>query len=114
MNAATNSANNRYGMRTLVPTTQPLYMPESPCRGPDPGGGGRLVPRRPVRHPQPRISPLLPESLPERAVDVAETLEAKLAAYTTTQLGFLLGGEENTREAFAAFAAGRPGMGARR
>lgn len=59
-----------------------------------------------TRNPGSRPSPLLPSGLSERAVDIAATLEAKLAACAayTTQLGFQFGGEENMREALAAFA----------
>ena len=60
-----------------------------------------------TRNPGSSPSPLLPAGLSEGAVDVAETLEAKLAACAayTTQLGFQFGGEGNMREALAAFAA---------
>ena len=60
-----------------------------------------------TRNPGSRPSPLLPDGLPEVAVDVAATLGAKLAACAayTTQLGFQFGGEENMREALSAFAA---------
>lgn len=67
---------------------------------------GTATPRTP---PATSLSPLLPEFLPEKAVDVAE-MEAKLAAYLT-QFGSLFGGEEKAHE---ALATGRPGMGARR
>lgn len=60
-----------------------------------------------TRNPGSRPSSLLPAGLSEGAIDIAETLGAKLdacAAYTT-QLGFQFGGEENMRAALTAFAA---------
>ena len=60
-----------------------------------------------TRNPESRPSPLLPGGLSEGAVDVTETLEAKLrasAAYRT-QLGFQFGGEEGMRETLSNFAA---------
>lgn len=60
-----------------------------------------------TRNPGSRPSPLLPAGLSEWSVDIAETLEAKLAACAayTTQLGFQFGGEESMRQALTAFAA---------
>ena len=59
-----------------------------------------------TRNPGSLPSPLLPDGLLEGAVDVTETLEAKLrasAAYTT-QLGFQFGGEEGMRQTLSGFA----------
>lgn len=60
-----------------------------------------------TRNPGSRPSSLLPASLSEKAVDIAGTLDDKLAACAayTTQIGFQFGGEEKMREALVAFAA---------
>ena len=60
-----------------------------------------------TRNPWSRPSPLLPAGLSERTINIAGTLEAKLAACAAyaTQLGFQFGGEENMREALTDFAA---------
>lgn len=61
-----------------------------------------------IREPDARPAPLLPDGLAEEvAVDVAETLAAKLdacGAYAT-QIGFQFGGEEPMRCALSNFAA---------
>ena len=60
-----------------------------------------------TRNPESLPSPLLPDGLSEGAVDVTETLGAKLrasAAYRT-QLGFQFGGEAGMRETLSGFAA---------
>ena len=60
-----------------------------------------------TRNPGSLPSPLLPEGLVEGAVDITETLDAKLracAAYAS-QLGFQFGGEGGMRETLSGFAA---------
>ena len=59
-----------------------------------------------TRNPESLPSPILPDGLSEGAVDVTETLGAKLrasAAYRT-QLGFQFGGEGGMRETLSNFA----------
>ena len=60
-----------------------------------------------TRNPASLPSPLLPDGLVEGAVDVTETLEAKLRASAAygTQLGFQFGGEAGMRETLSGFAA---------
>ncbi|PLS83869.1 MAG: PIG-L family deacetylase [Actinobacteria bacterium] len=60
-----------------------------------------------TRNPKSLPSPLLPDGLSEVAVDVTETLDAKLRASAAygTQLGFQFDGEGGMRETLSGFAA---------